>query len=275
MASGRLIGRSAFLALRRRRQIAAINLQLCFPEMTAQQRDALLREHFESFGMGLVEVAISWWTPQTRLRSLGHIEGIEHVRAALQQGNGVILLSAHFTGLEVGGRLLALHLPFHVVYRRNENPLIEAFMRGQRERRFEKAIARDDIRAMLKSLKQNNAVWYASDQNYGHKHSVFAPFFGIPAATNTAISRIAKISRAVVIPFFTERLSDGSGYALRLLPALDEFPSQDTEEDTRRINRLIEDQVRRVPEQYFWMHRRFKDRPPGSPDVYTLLRKPC
>jgi len=270
MACGRLLGRSALLLARRRRAIADTNLQLCFPDLNEVQRRTLLRRHFESFGIGLIEVAVSWWTPDSRLRSLGRIDGLEHVHEALRRGKGVILLSAHFTSLEIGGRLLALHLPFHVVYRPNENPLVEAVMRRARERRFDKAIARDDIRGMLKSLKQNRAVWYASDQNFGHKHSVFAPFFGIPAATNTATARIAKISGAAVVPFFAERLNDGTGYLLRLLPALDNFPSGDIGADTKRINRLIEDQVRRAPEQYFWMHRRFKDRPSGNPDLYTV-----
>lgn len=269
MACGRLLGRSALLLARRRRAIAATNLRLCFPELHGRRRAALLRKHFESFGMGVIEVAVSWWTPDSRLRALGQIEGLEHVHAALRRGKGVILLSAHFTSLEIGGRLLALHLPFHVVYRPNENPLVEAVMRRGRERRFDKAIARDDIRGMLQSLKQNHAVWYASDQNYGHKHSVFAPFFGIPAATNTATTRIARISGAAVVPFFVERRSDGTGYSLRLLPALNDFPSGDVGADTQRINRLIEDQVRKAPEQYFWMHRRFKDRPPGHSDLYA------
>ncbi|NOY62224.1 MAG: LpxL/LpxP family Kdo(2)-lipid IV(A) lauroyl/palmitoleoyl acyltransferase [Gammaproteobacteria bacterium] len=268
MRLGRALGRLALLFSRRRKRIAIINLDLCLPQLSTRQRKRLLRRHFESFCMGLIEVIISWWVADERLKTLEQIEGLQHLQDAFKKGKGVILLSAHFTSLEIGGRLLARHCPFHVVYRRNENPLIEHFMRRSRDLHFDKAIPRDDIRGMIRSLRENKAVWYAADQNYGRKYSVFAPFFGVQASTHTATSRIAKVSGAPVVPFFTQRRADGKGYRLILLPPLKNFPSADPLNDTTRINALIEAQVRQVPEQYFWTHRRFKHRPPGIERLY-------
>jgi KDO2-lipid IV(A) lauroyltransferase len=253
----------------RRRHIAETNIRLCFPELTPRARARLVRDHFASLGISMLEVAMGWWASERRLRTLGQVQGLEHLQQALAHGKGVILLSAHFTCLELGGRLLALHAPFHVMYRPHENPVLEHVQRSNREAHFERAIPRDDPRAMLRSLKQNKAVWYAPDQNYGHKHSVFAPFFGVPAATSTATARLARVSGAAVVPFFPIRRGDGRGYDLTLLPALEDFPSDDVAADTARINRLIEDHVRKAPEQYLWAHQRFKDRPAGSPALYA------
>ena len=269
MASGRGLGWAMVQLGRRRRRIAATNLRLCFPELGEGERGTLLREHFRSLGMGMVETAMSWWTAEAKLSPLAHVEGLEHLQAALARGKGVILLSGHFTSLEIGGRLLALSTPFHVLYRRHKNPLFETIMRRARERNFDKAIPREDMRAMLRSLKQNLPVWYAADQDYGAEKSVFAPFFGIPAATITATSRLAQGSGAAVVPFFQRRLRDGTGYRLQLYPALDGFPGASPEADARRINQIIEEQIATMPEQYLWVHRRFKTRPDGSPPLYT------
>jgi KDO2-lipid IV(A) lauroyltransferase len=268
MATGRTLGRMMAGLGRRRRRIAEINLGLCFPELDERERQALLLDHFRSLGMGMVETAMSWWTPAERLKGLARIEGLEHLDRALARGKGVILLSGHFTSLEIGGRLLALFAPFHVLYRRHKNPLFEAVMKRARERNFDQAIPREDMRAMLRSLKQNMPVWYAADQDYGREKSVFAPFFGIPAATITATSRLAQRSGAAVVPFSQRRLEDGSGYLLRLQPALDDFPGANPEADVSRINRILERQVREMPEQYLWVHRRFKTRPEGTHSVY-------
>ncbi len=268
MAMGRALGRIARRLARERRQIAATNLALCFPDLDRQARERLLRAHFESLGMGIVETAMSWWTPAGRLAGLARIEGLEHLERALDRGKGVILLSAHFTTLEIGGRLLALRAPFHVLYRPHKNPAFEAVMRKARELHFEKAIPRDDMRGFLRSLRGNMPVWYAPDQNYGREHSIFATFFGVPAATITATHRLAKISGAAVVPFFPERLPHDAGYRLRLLPALEDFPGPDEAADTQRINDLIEAEVRRIPEQYLWVHRRFKTRPGQEASFY-------
>ena len=270
LVPGCIIGQLALRLGRRRRHIARTNLKLCFPELDDREQRRLLSEHFSSLGIALVEFALSWWGSDKKLESLAEIHGLEHLQSALQEGNGVILLSAHFTTLEIGGRLLARHAPFHVLYREHKNPVIEHVMGKARTRLYEKAIPRGDMKALLKSLKENRAVWYAPDQDHGITNSVFVPFFGNPAATLTTTSRIAAISGARVVPFFQRRLPGRRGYVLELLPALDDFPGNDTAGDTARIMQLIEAQVRQQPAQYLWAHRRFKTRPAGEPQVYDV-----
>lgn len=265
---GRSLGRLIRRLARDRRNIARTNLALCFPERSGSEREQLFDDHFDSLGIALIETALAWWGSNRRLEGLLTINGLGHLEDALRHGRGAILLSAHFTTLEIGGRLLALHAPFHVLYRSHKNPVIEALQRRARRRHFEKAIRRDDLRALLASLKQNRPVWYAPDQDFGRANSLFVPFFGIPAATLTATSRLARLSGAPVVPFFPRRLPDARGYELSLLPALEDFPGKDVEQDTRRIMALIEERVRQQPEQYLWVHRRFKTRPPGEPPVY-------
>ena len=268
LVAGRQIGHLGYWLAPRRRKIADINLKLCFPALSDSQRHQLLYSHFESLGISLLEMLSAWWLPDTTLKPLGHIQGQEYLHAALKQGQGVILLSAHFTSLEIGSRFLTMHTAIHAIYRPHENPLIEYVMKKNREKRAEKAIPREAVREMLRSLKNNKSLWFAIDQNFGHKNSVFADFFGIPAATNTATSRLAQISGATVIPFFTQRLPHHQGYKVILQPALDNFPSGDDQQDASRINQLIEEQIRQAPEQYLWVHRRFKDRPEGETPFY-------
>ena len=273
MGIGRLLGNITRRFASARRDIAALNISLCFPELSGQEQQKLLIDHFTSLGIAIMETAMSWWATDKQLQKLVSIEGLQHLQDALQGGRGVILLSAHFTTLEIGGRLLAQHAPFHVMYRKHKNPVIEQVMRKARIRNFDKAIPRKDMRAMLQSLKQNLPVWYAPDQDYGAKHSIFAPFFGVQAASITATSRIARTSGAAIVPFFQTRLAGNKGYKLTLYPALDKFPGEDIEQDTRRINQLIETAIREQPEQYLWVHRRFKTRPPGEDKLYKPRRK--
>jgi lipid A biosynthesis lauroyl/palmitoleoyl acyltransferase len=265
---GRGLGRLIRWLARDRRHIARTNLTLCFPDGSGSEREQLLDDHFASLGIALVETALAWWGSNRGLEGLLTINGLGHLEDALRHGRGAILLSAHFTTLEIGGRLLALHAPFHVLYRSHKNPVIETLQRHARRRHFEKAIPRDDLRGMLASLKQNRPVWYAPDQDFGRANSLFVPFFGIPAATLTATSRLARLSGAPVVPFFPRRLPGTRGYELSLLPALEGFPGKDIEQDTRRIMSLIEARIRQQPEQYLWVHRRFKTRPPGKAPVY-------
>jgi len=268
MAVGRLIGRIALALARHRRHVAATNIRLCFPELDRREHARLLESHFLSLGQGVIETALCWWGRETQLRQEHLLIGEQHLAAARERGKGVILLSAHLTTLELGGRLLALHQPFHVLYRQHRNPLFEAVMQRSRARRFQTAIPRSETRRLLKQLGRNHAIWYAPDQNHGGSHPVFAPFFGIPAATLTATSRLAKMSGAAVVPFFQMRLPHNRGYLLTLCPALDGFPGDDPHADAARINRLIEDVIRDMPEQYLWVHRRFKTRPSGEASLY-------
>ena len=269
LAIGRFIGRTFQQFAGRRRAIAAVNLSLCFPELSAGERDRILAEQFISMGIGVLEMAMSWWAPARRLKKLARVEGLQHLQDALDRDKGVILLSAHFTTLEIGGRLLALHTPFHVMYREHKNAAFDRVMKSARIRHFGKAIPRGDLRGMLRSLQHNMPVWYAPDQDYGREQSIFVPFFGIPAASITATSRLARISSAAVVPFFQTRLPGARGYRLTLYPPLDNFPGASVEEDTQRVNDIIEARIREQPGQYLWAHRRFKNRPEGEAQVYN------
>jgi KDO2-lipid IV(A) lauroyltransferase len=268
MRLGALFGWTLYHTARWRRAVARINIELCFPQLPEVQREAMVRHCFLHAGMSLPETALCWWGTARQLERLGRVEGLHHLQAALARGRGVILLSAHMTCLEIAGRLLALRQPFHVMYKRHRNPLFEAIMRGARERQFERAVPHHDVRGMLQSLKENKAVWYAPDQDFGRKQSVFAPFMGVDAATLTAPARLAKISGAAVVPFFPERVDNGRGYRLVIHPALEVFPSDDDVRDATRINTIVGQHVRRVPEQYLWLHRRFKTRPEGETSPY-------
>ncbi len=268
MTVGSLIGALALRLAGRRRHIAAVNLRLCFPEQSEGERQRLLKAHFDALGKGVVETALCWWGRSTQLQDKFCLVGLQHLQEARANGRGVILLSAHFTTLELGVRLLALRSPFHVLYRQHKNPLFEAVMQRARQRRFERAIPRDDTRALLASLKAGMPVWYAPDQNHAGPQSLFVPFFGIQASTLTATARLARLSGAPVVPFFQARLPGSESYLLVLCPALQGFPGDDIEQDTARITRLIESVVREIPAQYLWVHRRFKTRPAGEPSPY-------
>jgi KDO2-lipid IV(A) lauroyltransferase len=265
---GRVVGRLLFHLLARRRRIAERNLALCFPDWPPEARERLLRANFASLGMAFFEVALAWWASDPRAAALGRVEGLEHLEQALTRGRGAILLSAHFTTLELGARLLRLQRTFRPMYRPSRNPLWDWVMLSSRERHVERALDRRDVRGTLRALRENEPVWYAPDQDYGREQSVFVPFFGVPAATITATARLAKISGAAVIPFFQHRLQAGQGYLVTLGPPLEDFPSGDLSADAARVNRIIEEQVRAHPEQYLWTHRRFKTRPPGEPRWY-------
>jgi len=247
--------------------IARRNLELCFPEYAVEERERLLREHFHSIGMSLFETAISWWSPQARIQALTQLEGEAHLRTALERGRGVILLSGHFTPMEIGGRVLCDLLPTNIMYRPTKNPVMEQFLMRNRGDRAKRAIQRDDVRSLITALRSNEPVWYAPDQSYRKKGAQMVAFFGIPAATNTATSRLARMTGAAVLPYFPERLPAG-GYRMVIHPALENFPSDDPAADALRFNALIEAQVRRAPGQYLWIHRRFKGLTPDYPDYY-------
>jgi len=255
---GSWIGRALLLVVTSRKQIAAENLKLAFPNLTENEHKKLLRLHFESFGVGIFEVGQGWWGSEDFLSTQYSIDGLEHFDTAMAKGMGVILFSAHFTTLEITGHMLGMRRPINVLYRRNQNPVIEKFLKKGRERHAVGTIHKDDIRGMIKILKGGGAVWFASDQHYNGKGHVFATFFGIPTATNTATSRMAKMTKCSVVPFFGHRKENGT-YHLTLLPELDNFPSKDVLSDTNRLNSLIEDAIKIYPEQYLWVHRRYRD----------------
>lgn len=258
LAIGRATGRLAYAFSRRDRRIARINIDLCLPELDPRQRHKLLRDHFASLGCALFETGIVWWASDARLKRLIQFEGTQHLQAALAQGRGALMLSAHFTTLEMGARGLTLLGPTSVMYLTPGNALIAELSRRGRTRHTVQAVASDQIRDLLQNLKNNLPVWYAPDQRFTDKNSELVPFFGQPAASNVATSRLAKISRAPVLPYFPERRADNRGYVIRIHPPFDNFPSNDAIADTRRFHELIEAQVRRHPEQYLWAYKRFR-----------------
>lgn len=270
---GSLLGLGAYYILKRRRQIADINIKLCFPEMSDKERDQLVRDNFSSIGMAVIETAMGWWVSDKRLENLAHIHGLHYATEALKKGKGVILLGGHLGSLDLIGRISVQYYTFDVLFRSSKNKLIDTLLLRHRQATFSMAIERHSLRTMIKQLEKNRIVWYAPDQDYGAKHSVFAPFFGVSAASITATARLAKLSGAVVIPAFPYRLPNAKGYDLVVLPPLENFPSGDEVADATRINKIIEEAIRRAPEQYLWAHRRFKTRPPGEPDVYASLKK--
>ena len=247
------------------------NIELCFPDLTAAEHDALVYRHFEALGMMLIEMGLGRWASDEHLLSITKLKGIEHVTNALDSGNGVILLSAHFTTLEIMGRVLSLNMPpFDAVFRRNRSEFMTELQRTGRERSAEFTIEKRDIKKMVRSLRKSRAVWYAPDQSYNRKGAEVISFFGVPAMHTTATSTLARLGNATVVPFFPRRLPD-STYELILMPALQDFPSDDATADTRRYIDLLEQHVRTCPEQYFWVHRKFKDLPADYPDYYTNL----
>lgn len=274
LALGRMLGKAMYHLAGSRRHIARRNLELCFPDLSDAERERLLKENFASNGIALFEMAMSWWWPQARLQRLAHIEGLEHLRQAQAEGQGVILMALHFTTLEIGAALLGQRHTIDGMYREHKNPVFDFVQRRGRERhnRDATAIEREDVRAMLKVLRGGRAIWYAPDQDYGRKQSLFVPLFGIQAATVTATSKFARLGRARVVPFTQQRLADGSGYRLVIHPPLEDFPGESDEADCLRINRWVEEVVSLNPEQYLWAHRRFKTRPEGEPSLYRKGR---
>ena len=249
--------------------IARCNIRLCLPELTVEQQRKVLNDHFASLGMGLFETALSWWGSPKRCLRLTHIEGLEHLQAALDQGKGAILLCAHFTTIEMSGWALAVRLPINIMYRPTSNPVMEHFLSRNRARRARRAIRRDDVRTLIVALKADEPVWYAPDQSYRNKGAQLVPFFNVPCATNVATSRLAKMTGAAVLPYMPERLPNGGGYRMKIYPAFENFPGDDAVADTLRYHHIIEDHIRRIPEQYFWVHRRFKGLSADYPDYYS------
>ena len=271
LACGRALGRAGRVLSPARRRIVECNLAACFPELPVERRDELLRAHFESLGLSLIETAMGWFGNQHEVRSRVRIEGEQYLRTALGNGRGVILYSAHFTTFEFFWPALAPQCPrLSGMYKSQRNPVMNSIMTKGRRRNFAELFAKDDLRAMLRNLRANGVVWYAADQSFTGKSSALLPFFGEPAMTNTAIGRIAKASGAVVLPYFCRRI--GKSYCATIGAPLTEWPTGDDERDAQRLNTLLEDYIRLCPEQYWWVHKRFKGRPAPYRDLYSVAR---
>lgn len=267
--AGRGLGGLAWVALPSRRAVAAANLRLCFPGLDEHGRAALLRRHFASLGMQVVEIGLTWWASDAAVRRLVRLEGIEHLRDATREGRGAILLSAHLAPIEFASRRVALECPQVAgLYRPNRNPMVDALLRRARRHITPTLIPKESMRQMIRCLARGVSVWYAADQSYRRQYSVLVPFFGEPAMTNAALTHIARIGKAPVLPLVAHRTADGRGYVIRVEPPLADFPGADPGADALCVNGVIERWIREAPEEYYWIHRRFKGRPQGYPDPY-------
>ena len=271
LAVGRSIGRLAHRLGGTRRAIVRRNIELCFPELSIDERNTLAKQHFLALGMSLIEMGIGRWASDSSIDRLCEIENLECVKDAQAAGQGVILLGAHFTTLEVSGRVIRnAGIEFDAVYRRNRSEFITEFLRTGRERSASQAIEKRDIKTMVRRLRDGKAVWYAPDQSFKRKGAEVVPFFGVPTMHITATSTLARLGKAIVVPFFSARKSDGS-YLLKFLPPFENFPTDDMVADLAVYMNVLEPFIREYPEQYFWIHRKFKDLPDGYPDYYADL----
>ena len=273
LALGSAVGAIGYRLARQRRLIIRRNLELCFPELDKAVRERLVRENFRYTGRGLMELALSWFGGPSVDRLPLEVEGLEHLRAAQADDTPVILLSGHFTTVEICGRLLRQHSEMAVIYKpMDKRPLADRTMREGRARAIGPVLSKDDLRGIVRTLRKGLPVWYAGDQNYRSRQNVFAPFFGIPAATVTGLSRLARLSKARVVPIFYYARTDGPGYRVVFKPPLEGFPSGDEQADAERMNRIIEEAVRAQPAQYFWAHRRFKSQPDSDVNMYPGVK---
>ncbi len=244
--------------------IAKKNIELCFPALSATEQSHLVKQHFISLGIGFFEVGMARWKSNQSLKKIIEIKGIEHLNRAVEKNRGVILMSAHFTMLEISaliGRneIVQEDLPPMVgMFRLGKNSIINQFLRNTRLRSTESLVTKFEVKDLIRALKDKKLVWYASDQSFTGKNAILVNFFNHPAMTNPSIIRIAKITGSTVLPFFPSRLANGKGYVLEVLPEIESFPSKDTNNDMRKIHALLEQHILQNPEQYYWVHRRFK-----------------
>ena len=261
VAIGKGLGRLAGKLLKSRRRIAEINIRLCFPELSEQEQQKLVKANLAELGVSFLETGIAWFWPARRISRVSTIQGYEHLEQAEAQGKGVVMLSCHMMSLELGGRIFGEHYSANSIYRPNRNPVLEYFQYRGRTQAKVVLLSRNNIRTAFKALKKGERVWYAPDQDLGRKRSVFVPFFGVEdTATAPGAGPMASLGNALVIPFYQYRKADNSGYQVEILPPLEDFPSGDEMVDTTRINQILEGIIRQHPEQYLWAHRRFKTR---------------
>jgi Kdo2-lipid IVA lauroyltransferase/acyltransferase len=276
MRMGSLLGRLMPLIAKRRIAIAKRNLELCFPHLTKNEQKKLLEQHIDSLGKVFFEMGIAWFWSRKRLARLVTIEGLEYLKEAEAKAKGVVLMTVHFSHMQLAITFLNIFHSIDCTYKRHTNP-VHDFIQNNRHKRFNQnttGIERKNMRLMVKSLRQGRAVWYAPDQDYGIKHSIFLPFFGVNAACITATSPLTQTGNASLISVCAIRKSEG-GYRLIISPPLENFPTENLIKDTQLIVSTIEKMIILAPEQYLWVHRRFKNQPEGAPDLYAadLLRQ--
>ncbi|MBS0969879.1 LpxL/LpxP family Kdo(2)-lipid IV(A) lauroyl/palmitoleoyl acyltransferasee [Chimaeribacter arupi] len=266
---GTRLGRFSMRFLKRRVHIAQRNLALCFPEMPAAERDVLVRKNFESVGMGLFETGMAWFWPDWRVHRWFAVSGEENIAMAKAKKQGVLLVGLHFLTLELGARIFGLYNPGIGVYRPHDNKLMDWIQTWGRTRSNKTMLDRKDLKGMIRCLKQGDIIWYAPDHDYGPRASVFAPLFAVPdAATTTGTYLLARMAKPAIIPFVPRRLPDGRGYELVILPDVEDMPLDSELAAATRMNQVVEEAIMMAPDQYMWLHRRFKTRPEGQPSLY-------
>ena len=266
--AGNALGMLLYALSAERRRVATINLRLCFPEMGERERAALVRAHFRMFARCFLERGILWWSSRERIQRLTQVVGLEHLKAA--QVGPVIVLAPHFVALDVGGSWMTQYVNLVSIYSNQKSPLFHKMLLHGRSRFGQQRLyaRQDGLRPVVKALQDGYPFYYLPDQDLATKDGVFVPFFGVPAATLNTVSRLAKITGAKVVPCISRILPDAAGYEVRFYPAWDNYPTGDIVADTRRVNEFIEQRVREMPEQYFWLHKRFKTRPEGEEKFY-------
>jgi KDO2-lipid IV(A) lauroyltransferase len=268
VAIGNGLGTVLYPLAAERRKVGNINLKLCFPDMGDEASEKLLREHFKLFCRGLIERSILWWSSAEYISSLIHVEGVEHFEAL--KGKATILLTPHFVGMDVGGQWIAQRADSVSMYANQKNRYLTELLLKMRTRFGKQRLfsRQQGLRAILKCMRAGMPFFYLPDQDQGVKDGAFIPFFGVPAATMTTVPRIALMTGAKVVPCITRLLPGAAGYVLTFYPAWENYPTGDDIADTRRMNEFIEQRVREMPEQYFWLHKRFKTRPEGEERFY-------
>lgn len=252
-------------------RVGLTNLRLCFPELDEAARRQLLKAHFRALGRATLQETVSWWGSREEVERLTRFEGTEHLTPHL--GKPLIWLAPHFVGLNIGGvRVTAEYAPIVSLYAAIKNPHIDRLMLHARTRFGRGALSsemysrQDGIKPVIRAIKRGRPFYYLPDMDYGRRDALFVPFFGVPAATITGLSRLARATGAVVVPCVT--FQEGGGYVTRFHPAWEDYPTEDVEADTRRMNAFIEARIRECPAQYFWLHKRFKTRPEGEASLY-------
>lgn len=254
--------------LKLRKGIISANIRACFPGLTQQQQQRLIKANYKETGYMVSQTLYAFFHRSNRLFDQLSIIGEQHLQDCLDNNQGVLLVSGHFTALDVGGRALCQRFDVAGVYRPHKNPVMEYVVTQARTAYAKDMFSRDRLKSIVKYLKKGGVIWYAPDQDYRRGHSVFSPFFKIPASTITATHQLARLSGARVLFYAVKRINTPPYYQLTLSPPLTDFPGQDAQVDTDRINRGIEDMVTQAPEQYLWLHKRFKTRPSGQADFY-------
>ena len=272
---GKVLGLTVHSFSSKRKHIAKCNIEICFPDKTIAEKQKMLRDNFISMGIAIMETGMAWWWSKRRLAKLIKYDGLEHLDS-VNPGQGIILLGIHYTTLEIGGGAISMAAQMDGMYRAHGNPVYDFIqVRGRASKGAGKTVLyeRRDVRGTMKALKKGRTVWYGPDQDYGLVQGLFAPFFGVKAATVYGTARFAKVTGAAVIPVSHVRLEGSEGYQVTIYPSLEEFPAGDDLVDATRINQIVEKFILLQPDQYLWAHRRFKNRPEGEPDLYNLPAK--